>query len=57
MTGAPTLPSSIGVERQVNPFLRCEAPEVAAAARAQGADSSEPLADFTALREWKNRFR
>ena len=53
----PTLPSSIAVERQVNPFLRCEEPEVVASAVAQGADSSEPLAVFTALREWKNRFR
>jgi hydroxyacylglutathione hydrolase len=53
----PTLPSSIGVERRINPFLRCDVPEVVAAARAQGATSDEPLAVFTALREWKNRFR
>jgi len=53
----PTLPSSIGVERRINPFLRCDAPEVVASARAQGATSDEPLAVFTALREWKNRFR
>ncbi len=52
----PTLPSAIGRERQINPFLRCDAPEVVAAARAQGATSSDPLAVFTALREWKNRF-
>ena len=53
----PTLPSSIGVERRINPFLRCDAPEVVASARAQGATGDEPLAVFTALREWKNRFR
>ena len=53
----PTLPSSIGLERQVNPFLRCDAPEVVASARTQGASSNEPVAVFTALREWKNRFR
>ncbi len=53
----PTLPSSIGLERQINPFLRCAAPEVAAAAQSQGAIGNEPVAVFTALREWKNRFR
>ncbi|HSM22452.1 MAG TPA: hydroxyacylglutathione hydrolase [Rubrivivax sp.] len=53
----PTLPSSIGRERQINPFLRCDAPEVVAAARAQGTTSNQPVAVFTALREWKNRFR
>lgn len=55
--GLPTLPSSIGLERRINPFLRCDAPEVVAAARAQGAASDETVAVFTALREWKNRFR
>ncbi len=55
--GRPTLPSSIGLERQVNPFLRCTEPEVVASARAEGASGSDPLAVFTALREWKNRFR
>jgi len=33
------------------------AAEVVASACAQGATGSEPLAVFTALREWKNRFR
>ena len=56
-SGQPPLPSSIGTELQVNPFLRCTEPEVAASALAQGAASAEPLADFTALPEWKNRFR
>ena len=56
-SGQPTLPSSIGTELQVNPFLRCTEPEVAASALAQGAASAEPLAVFTALREWKNHFR
>ena len=26
----PTLPSAVGRERQINPFLRCDAPEVVA---------------------------
>jgi hydroxyacylglutathione hydrolase len=55
--GTPTLPSTIGLERQINPFLRCDVPEVVASARAQGAVDGGPLAVFTALREWKNRFR
>ena len=55
--GQPTLPSSIGVELQINPFLRCREPEVVRSARAEGAASDDALAVFTALREWKNRFR
>jgi hydroxyacylglutathione hydrolase len=55
--GRPTLPSSIGLERQINPFLRCSEPAVAAAAHAQGADGDDAVAVFAALREWKNRYR
>jgi hydroxyacylglutathione hydrolase len=55
--GQPTLPSSIGLERQINPFLRCDSPEVVAAARAQGAASDDSLSVFASLREWKNRYR
>jgi hydroxyacylglutathione hydrolase len=55
--GTPTLPSSIGVERQINPFLRCTEPAVIAAARAQGADGEDAVSVLTTLREWKNRYR
>ncbi|MDP1900490.1 MAG: hydroxyacylglutathione hydrolase [Rubrivivax sp.] len=55
--GQPTLPSSIGLEKEINPFLRCAAPEVVASARAEGAASGDALEVFAALREWKNRFR
>lgn len=55
--GQPTLPSSLALERQVNPFLRCGEPAVAAAAMVEGADSRDPVAVLAALREWKNRFR
>ncbi len=55
--GRPTLPSTIDTERQINPFLRCEERAVAASARAHGAESTEPVAVFAALREWKNQFR
>jgi hydroxyacylglutathione hydrolase len=54
--GLPTLPSSVALELQINPFLRCSEDEVVAAARAQGAVSDEPVAVLAALREWKNRF-
>ena len=54
--GLPTLPSSMALELQINPFLRCTQPEVMAAARAQGAADDSPLAVLTALRAWKNRF-
>lgn len=55
--GRPTLPSTVALERRINPFLRCTEPAVVAAARGQGAASSGPVDVFAALREWKNRFR
>lgn len=62
--GKPTIPSSIAIERESNPFLRCDQAEVAASAQrsAQAAGkvlpaSASPLDVFTALREWKNTFR
>jgi len=52
-----TLPSSIGLEKRINPFLRTGQEAVARAARANaGAASNDPVAVFAALREWKNRF-
>ncbi len=55
--GQPTLPSSIAQELRINPFLRCAEPEVRATAQTQGAGGDDPLRVFTALREWKNRYR
>ena len=52
--GSPTLPSSMGLELQINPFLRCAEPEVVRSAQAHGAADGSPLAVLTALREWKN---
>lgn len=51
----PTLPSTIGRELNINPYLRVHTASVRKAAAAQGADDSD-LATFTTLREWKNRF-
>lgn len=55
--GRPTLPSSIALERRINPFLRCAEPALADAARAHGAMSDDPAEVFAALREWKNHYR
>lgn len=55
--GRPTLPSTILLERAINPFLRCGVPEVVDAARQQGASTSDPAEVLRALREWKNRFQ
>jgi hydroxyacylglutathione hydrolase len=56
--GEPTLPSTIALEREVNPFLRTRVPAVAQAAHARAAvDESDEVAVFAALRQWKNEFR
>ncbi|MFP5397138.1 MAG: hydroxyacylglutathione hydrolase [Gammaproteobacteria bacterium] len=57
--GLPTLPSTIAIEREVNPFLRCAVGAVAQAARARqpALDASTPSEVLGALREWKNAFR
>jgi hydroxyacylglutathione hydrolase len=57
--GQPTLPSSIGLEKRINPFLRTRLPAVAGAARAHNAELAEDddVAVFAAIRQWKNEFR
>ena len=54
-SGRPTLPSRIEIEQRINPFLRCEVPEVRQSALAQGAAGDDPVAVLATLREWKNR--
>ena len=53
----PTLPSSIALEREINPFLRSRLPAVAGAVQAVDADARDEVAVFAALREWKNQFK
>jgi hydroxyacylglutathione hydrolase len=53
----PTLPSTVGLEHRINPFLRCDEPAVIAAARAHGATSAGGSEVLAALRTWKNDFR
>ena len=57
--GQPTLPSSIAVERAINPFLRAREGAVARTVQAHAGLSdtaSTPVAVFAAMREWKNQF-
>ncbi|MBV8380608.1 MAG: hydroxyacylglutathione hydrolase [Paucibacter sp.] len=53
--GLPTLPSTIGVERAINPFLRVGEPAVRAAVHANA--TTDPVGVFASLRQWKNEFR
>ncbi|KIF80905.1 hydroxyacylglutathione hydrolase [Noviherbaspirillum autotrophicum] len=56
--GLPTIPSTIGLERSTNPFLRFHEPAIAERLIAlQHLSSREPIAVFTALRQWKNTYR
>lgn len=55
--GKPTVPSPIGRERQINPFLRCAEPAVIDAARLHGASGTSGPEVLAALRTWKNEFR
>jgi hydroxyacylglutathione hydrolase len=54
---APTLPSTIELEKATNPFLRCGQPEIIRnASKHAGRELSDPVSVFAALREWKNSF-
>ena len=56
--GEPTLPSTIGHERRVNPFLRGHDPAVAAAAARHAGRALAGAGDvFAALRQWKDGFK
>ena len=55
--GKPTLPSSIGLEKAINPFLRCQEPAVKQAVEHfVGHCCDDDVAVFTHLREWKDQF-
>ena len=56
--GEPTVPSTIGLELATNPFLRCGAAEVRAAAAAHCASELRSgAAVFAVVRDWKDGFR
>ena len=59
--GEPTLPSTIGVERDTNPFFRWDETAVKLAAQRASSGNIGPNASpdvvFGAIREWKNHFK
>lgn len=58
----PSLPSTLGLEKEINPFLRCHHASVIASATQYAASqglpfiASDPAAVFAILRHWKNHF-
>jgi hydroxyacylglutathione hydrolase len=54
----PSLPSTIELEKRVNPFLRCRHEDVKSAAeRRAGRTLHTPEAVFAEIRSWKDTFR
>lgn len=55
--GLATVPSTIGLEKATNPFLRDQAPAIVRRLIASGRlQANTPATAFAALREWKNTF-
>lgn len=53
----PTIPTTLMLEKAVNPFLRCNQQAIAHSVQNYSAQSLlDPLSVFTVLREWKNNF-
>jgi hydroxyacylglutathione hydrolase len=54
----PTIPTTIGLEVRINPFLRTRLADVRQAAAAHaGKTPTDDVAAFAVVREWKNGFR
>ncbi|WP_110687283.1 hydroxyacylglutathione hydrolase [Salinicola aestuarinus] len=53
--GRPTLPTTLGRERQINPFLRLDQPGLRQTLASQG-ESGDETSAFATLRAWKDRF-
>jgi hydroxyacylglutathione hydrolase len=56
--GVPTVPSTIGLEKASNPFLRYREPAILDRLRTEGklGQDATPVEAFAALRLWKNNF-
>lgn len=53
----PTLPSTIGLEKASNPFLRAHLPNIIHSAKQKNPSLSNELVDvWQTIRQWKNRF-
>jgi len=55
--GLPTVPSTLEIERQTNPFLRCHLPSLAlAASQHSSSQLSDPIDVMREIRLWKDSF-
>ena len=53
----PTVPSTLKLEKETNPFLRCQVLDVVRAVSAEAKETlTEEVEVFRALRAWKNKF-
>lgn len=53
----PTLPTTIGIEKKINPFLRTKEPSVIASAKKHcNCELATPTEVFAAIRQWKDIF-
>lgn len=52
----PTLPSTLALELETNPFIRTQQPAVQNAAFQHGARSADEAEIFAAIRRWKDQF-
>ncbi len=54
----PTIPSTIGIEKRINPFLRCHKNDVKISAqRFSGQISHSVIDTFSIIRSWKDQFK
>lgn len=53
----PTLPSTMLMERQINPFLRTRQAAIIQAVHGFDASAHDEVSIFAALRQWKNEFQ
>ncbi len=57
-TQTPSIPSTVGLEQRINPFLRAHEPTVRAVVEGHAQQGLETVLEvFTALRRWKDRFK
>ena len=53
----PTVPTTIGLEKATNPFVRCNAAGIiASASQRAGKPLADPVSVLGSIREWKNNF-
>ena len=53
----PSLPSTLGLEKKVNPFFRCDQPTIRESAeRRYSQKLLQPIDVFAKVRDWKDHF-